>query len=125
MPSKPSNKFKLNKSKANKRFKINRKTKHKSFHRLRHYIVYVNDSKDDEIIDPSDFKNEFWNNDNKNIFNENSNTKPEKSAANPTDYISSEAAVKILELIRMYWKKLNILCLDPQTNLSLKIILDA
>lgn len=98
----------------------------------RPYINYVQDLKDDEILDPYNYKNEINlelkeenKNENLNVqTNGNSNGKNNDAAQNPTEILSNIAAVKIVELVRLHGKKLNILSLGPLTNISLAIILD-
>lgn len=90
----------------------------------RPYIDYVQDLKDDAIIDPYNYKKE-QNFEFAEMSTEiNSNGKTNGAAHNTTEMLSNIAAVKILELIRLHGKKLNILCLGPLTNISLAIILD-
>ena len=97
----------------------------------RPYIDYVVDLKDDEIIDPYNYKKEqnleFKETDKNGFSNAHSNGNDQTNGAvvqNVTEILSNIAAVKILELIQLYGKKLNILCLGPLTNISLAIILD-
>jgi len=92
----------------------------------RPYIDYVHDLKDDEIIDPYNLKNDLiYKNNLENTTNKVDSSGISNGATNnPSEFLSNIASVKIIELIRLYGKKLNILCLGPLTNLSLAIILD-
>lgn len=97
----------------------------------RPYIDYVQDLKDDEIIDPYNFQKaenlENKKNGNSNNNGHHSNVASENASAaqNPSEMLSNIAAVKIVELVHLHGKKLNILCLGPLTNVSLAVILDA
>ncbi len=91
----------------------------------RPYIDYVHDLRDDEIIDPYNFKKEqnlLLIEEDKNGYSSSKSTAAEQ---NPTEILSNIAAVKIVELVRLHGKKLNILCLGPLTNISLAVIIDS
>jgi len=103
----------------------------------RPYVDYVNDLKDDEIIDPYNYKHLKSENVklkvkeiNKDsiLINQSLKSEDEKEIVaqniSPTDYLSNIAAVKIVEIVKLHGKCLNILCLGPLTNISLAIILD-
>ena len=83
----------------------------------RPFINYVEDLKDDQILDPYNLKKI-------NLSNFIENKSSETTEIEINDFITNIAAVKIVELIKEHGKKLNIISLGPLTNLSLAVVLD-
>ena len=80
----------------------------------RPFIDYHKEYKDDSFINPYDY-----------IKTEYPNETDENDLININLKLSNVAALRIIEYIKLYEKKLKILTLGPLTNLSLAILLDA
>jgi len=88
------------------------------------YVDYVKDLKDDEIMDPYSCDNNEDLSEFENLAIKNKKISEEEKEKDASDFISNIAAVKLIELINLHGKNLNILTLGPLTNLSLAVILD-